>query len=747
MKIRIIIVYLLMPLALSAEPIQRHILAFWDSVVEKIVEDSLVHRTIEMPLNHLGLDVVYHDINAPLPILSKTDGIRGVVVCFPISTAMKSPEQFIEWAIRAIDLGKKIVLMKNVGFLTNSLGHYTSSDLQNKLYEKLGFINSQQWVDYPDEYQVMVMGEGLFPFEKQLPTFLPGFCRTRIYDSATRSFLKIGIPGRPETEADLVIIGPHGSYISEYYDNTFDPLLFVQAPRLIGWYVNPFRFFELAFDVVGMPIPDTTTLAGLRVFISTCHGDNWNSATLMEEYAGMDIYNSEVILEKIIKPNSDIPIAVAMVAADLDPQWAARQKSQEIARAYASLPQVEMASHTYSHPFDWEFFHVGGTEKEMDYLSLYPYGSWGNTFLSWLNAKMYQIYSPKVFEKKLKWGYFLPRAYANERFDIQKEIFGSVDFLNNFTSENKKTKLLMWSGDSRPWGAAVQLCEDGGIKNFGGGFVQFDAQHPSTLFVYPLCRKPEGVIQLYASSNAENAYTDGWKDNFYRFKFLPETLINTESPRRLKPIHLYYHSFSGQFTSSVNAILHNIAYIRTQSPIAIQVCRYWDIGQGFFSVIIEEIGNKIWKILNRRGLQTIRYDRSSDHHVDFHHSKGVVGYKEHQKSLYVYLDASVNEPVIALSQFEGQQVPYLIDSSWEIWGLKRNVNHLDFNASGWGPLKMQWMVSLPGDYIVEVAYLEDQVLEKEILKKQVVETTKEGVLKVDLELPYNVQTQISIYLK
>lgn len=736
MKLRILFTLLLLPIDLFTAPLDRKIIAFWDSLVDNVVEDSLVHRTVEMPLNHLGLDIEYYDVQKPLPALAKNDGVRGVLICFSENVKVQDPEKFINWAVNAIDMGKKVVLMRNTGFLANLQGEYTSEDTQNRLYEKLGISNSQEWVDYTYDYQIAASSNELIPFEKKFNHPLPGFYRTRVFDSSAKSYLKIAIPGKPETEVDLVVLSPQGGYIAEYYANTFDPIQFSTNSRLLGWYVNPFRFLELAFETTNLPIPDTTTLAGRRIFFATCHGDNWNNETSMEEYQGKEIYNAEVILEKVIKPHPDIPIAVGLVAADFDPKWAAKKRSQETAKKYFETPQVEAATHTYSHPFFWEFFRTGADEKERDYLSFYPYGSWENSFQSWFRARMYQLYSPKEFAKRLKWGYFLPRAYANEKFNLEKEIGGSVDYLNQFAPKNNQIKLMIWPGDSRPWDQPVRLCETAGLENFGGGFVQFDAEHPSVLFVYPLARKPGGWIQLYAAANAENAYTQGWKDNFYRFSLLPETLKNLESPRRLKPILLYYHSYSGEFDASVNAILSNIKFIKSQAPIAIQVKRYCSIGKGFFSAVIDKLTDRSWKILNRQGLQTIRFDHPNGKSVDFSTSNGVIGYKNYQNSLYVYLDAAVEEPLIALGDLQDGKTSYLEESSWEIWDLKRNQETLEFKTKGWGPLFMQWKMPRAGTYTMQAAS-----------NQQTLETSPDGILKIELNLPYNNTTLITLTTK
>jgi polysaccharide biosynthesis protein PelA len=720
--------------SLQAEPVKRRILAFWDSKTDIIVEDSPIHRILEMPLNYLGLDVIYHDIQKPLPTLSQQDEIRGILICFIFSAKMQDPEKFIDWLLTAVDLGKKVVLMKNMGFSTNLKGEYTPLDLQNRLFEKLGFTNTEEWVDYPYDYQVLTASPELLPFELNIPKPVPAFYRTRVIDKAAQSYLKVGIPGKPESEADVVIIGPQGAYVSNEYDNLYDYSL---GTRALGWYINPFEFFTKAFDIAGLPVPDTTTLAGRRIFFSTIHGDDWNSETLIEEYHGKEIFSSEVILERVIKPNPDIPVAVALVAADFDPEWVAKKKSPETARGYFNLPQVEAASHTYSHPFYWDFFRTGASEKEREFLPFYPKGAWERSYLSWFRAKMYQIYSPKAFAKRLKWGYALPRAYANEKFNVNKEISGSIDYLNQFAPPKNKIKLLIWSGDSRPWDIPVELCVKAGVNNFGGGNVRFDAEYPSVLFVSSLARKPGGIIQLYAAANAENSYTNSWKDTFYGFQYLPETLKNTNSPRRLKPLLLYYHAFSGEFAASLNAVLSNLAFIRTQSPIAIRVARYCDIGSGFFTAKIEPLGENAWKIQDRQGLQTFRFDKAKDSSIDLSASKGVIGYRDHEDSLFVYLDASVDQPEIVLSKIKNENISFLIDSNWEIWDLQRTADGVDFKTSGWGKLSMRWKMPRSGTYAATTSSKSEANFE----------TSPEGILEISLDLPYNTQTQLGLKLR
>ncbi|MDP2417753.1 MAG: hypothetical protein Q8M33_09745, partial [Hydrogenophaga sp.] len=50
-------------------------------------------------------------------------------------------------------------------------------------------------------------------------------------------------------------------------------------------------------------------------------------------------------------------------------------------------------------------------------------------------------------------------------------------------------------------------------------------------------------LQVYAPMQNENVYTNLWTGPFYGFSRLLETIALTESPRRLKAVNLYYHTY------------------------------------------------------------------------------------------------------------------------------------------------------------------------------------------------------------
>jgi hypothetical protein len=105
---------------------------------------------------------------------------------------------------------------------------------------------------------------------------------------------------------------------------------------------------------------------------------------------------------------------------------------------------------------------------------------------------------------------------------------------------------------------------------------------------------------------------------------------------------------------------------------------------------------------------------------------------------YVHLDPSVKEPIVAVVDRQGVAIthePYFIDSSWEVWDVKKGVEGMEFYTSGWGKLVMTLQMPSGGSYQLKV---NDQPY-------KTLAVTSDNLLKIEEELPYN--TQIKITLK
>ena len=67
-----------MSMAEQGRELPRVILGLFDSRREPNPEESRIHRLLDMPLNHLGLVVRYHDIAKGLPDPASLADVRGV---------------------------------------------------------------------------------------------------------------------------------------------------------------------------------------------------------------------------------------------------------------------------------------------------------------------------------------------------------------------------------------------------------------------------------------------------------------------------------------------------------------------------------------------------------------------------------------------------------------------------------------------------------------------------------------------
>jgi hypothetical protein len=261
--------------------------------------------------------------------------------------------------------------------------------------------------------------------------------------------------------------------------------------------------------------------------------------------------------------------------------------------------------------------------------------------------------------------------------------------------------VLQWSGDTTPSEAAVAATRQAGVRNLNGGDTRFDPEFHSYGWVAPLGRQVGAQRQVYASNSNENTYTDLWTDRIFGFKYLVETHKNTESPIRVKPHNIYYHMYSGEKLPSLLAVLDNYRYAQTQELAPITASTYAAIVDGFHSASFHLLEPGRWRIENRDGLQTIRFDRAADLSVDFSRSSGVLGQRLYQNSLYVTLDVADPAPVLALSRTPAPG-PYLSHSRWLISELRVNDGSFTFKAQGFGAGEAVWKVTPGRTFLMEV---------------------------------------------
>jgi len=698
--------------AYEPEPIPRTILALYDSRVSEQPFYTAAHQMAEMPLNHLGCRVRYADVSKPLPAPDSLSDIRGVLMWME-SGEMQDPEGFLRWAEEVAARGKAFVLIGDLAFMADSRGEPTSGFLVNRFLKSIGLRCLFDWTPITYDVSLEILDPRVVGYERKFDGVIPPFEKIRAIDPDSRVFLRIlaaagrkdyGGKGLRQTAADLVVVTPNGGYVASGYTHFSDP----ENDRK-SWILNPFEFFRQAFRTDDLPKADTTTLSGNRIYYSHIDGDGWRNISMVPKYARRPTISAEVILKEVLEPFTDLPVTVGPVAADLHPDWLGRELDREVARRIFALPHVELGNHTFSHPFDWGFFEDGDPDKEIPYLDRYEH-SWKQSLApSWIAywSDLFGLDRKVIASDHREGAYETPRAFALEPFSLEMEILGASAFIESLAPPGKKVRIIQWSGNTRPFEEAIRTARLAGLANINGGDTRFDRDFASVAWVAPVGRQVGSEIQIYASNSNENTYTDLWSDRYFGFVHLIRTFENTETPIRLKPINVYYHMYSGEKLSSLNAVLANLRYIRTHKLCPVPTSRFAMIGTGFFTAEFARLGPDRWLVRNHGQLQTVRFDGSTFKQVDFPRSRGVIGQKHFQGSLYVALDRSETEPVIALKAHAAPHLlpdasrPYLVEGRWDVWNLEIETGgRFRFQTAGYGPGILLWKVPRPGTYTV-----------------------------------------------
>jgi len=678
-------------IALETRPVARRVLALYDGKAEGQPSATRIHQLVEMPLNHLGYEVVYHDVAAGPPGPDDLVGVRAVLTWF--LEPLKEPRTVGEWLWHTIEpTAMRYVVFGEVLPGLPSDAHQVS----DRLFAKLGIIDSHDYVDLGFASRVTLADKAMIGFERPIDKVLPGFPVLGVASGRIKVHLSVSVPyAVPEQTSALVATGSGGGYAAEGFAIYYEP----QADRM-AWTLNPFRFLREALGEERFPIPDVTTLDGRRIYFSHIDGDGWNNVTEIEAYKAGDVSSSEVVLKEAIAPFPDLPVSVALIGCDVDPAVGGRASAGDIARRIFALPQVEVASHTHSHPYDWKFFERYNRQAEIEKIEALqqPQPSLRES----LNQQIFQIAGkplPVTAANKYVAGTDdLPRTFLKNPFDLGTEVAGALRVSESFAPPGKKAGLYQWSGDTMPFEAAIKATRLAGVPNINGGDSRLDREFPSVAYIPPISRKVGRERQIYAANSNENTYTNDWTGPYYGFFMLEETLRNTDLPRRLKPFNLYYHMYSGEKPAALAAVRHFLQEARAGDVIPIAASQYSKIADSFFGVAIAQVGATSWTVSNRGALQTVRFDHAEDVTLDFAGSRGVIGARRHGDALYVSLDPVVERAIVTIADRRAAETdakappvrPLLLDSRWQLSGVAGEGCGFTAHAEGYGRGEMRF---------------------------------------------------------
>jgi len=365
------------------------------------------------------------------------------------------------------------------------------------------------------------------------------------------------------------------------------------------WILDPFAFLQRALQLPAMPRPDATTENGRRIATVHIDGDGFVSRA---EIPGTP-YSGVTVLKDFIQPNPFLT-SVSVIEGEVGPRGMYPHLARElepIAREILADAKVEVATHTFSHPFFWQ--------PEL--------------------AAKREGFNPE-------YGYMMAIP-GYDKVDFTREIVGSRDYINQrLTTPKKPVKMLFWSGDAMPDAATVKLAYESGLSNVNGGNTALTNAYPSLTGLYPLIRPTAGGIHYYAPVINENVYTNLWTGPYYGFRGVMETFALTDKPRRLRGLHLYYHFYSGTKQASIK-VMHDIYRdMQNQQPISLWMSDYVARMHGLYQASLAKRADGGWQIRGMDGLRTVRLAPELGW-PDLRRSQGIAGVRDLPQGRYVHL--------------------------------------------------------------------------------------------------------------
>lgn len=433
-------------------------------------------------------------------------------------------------------------------------------------------------------------------------------------------------------------ITPWGGYVLERFS-------VVTLPGNNGdrWVIDPFAFFEKALRLPKIPVPDTTTEAGRRMLMVHMDGDGFVSRA---EIPGTPLAG-EVILNRFLK-KYPIPMTISIIESEISPQGLHPDLSpaaEKLAKETFKLPHVAISSHSYSHPFVWRNAQSGD------------------------DTSGYNLSIP---------GY---------QFNLEREVKGSVRYIESrLTPPGKKVEVFLWTGDCVPGSDALKMVEDAGMVNMNGGDTVATRSNNSVTAVEGLGVPRANGLQIYAPNQNENVYTNNWTGPFYGFERVIETFDFTESPRRLKPIDIYFHTYIATKMAGIKSLEKIFNYALAQDVTPVHITDYAYKVQDFHQMVVAKSANG-WRIRGAQNLRTLRIP-SSIGHVQVANSQAVAGFRTMKDKDYAYVHLSGDWAEIQMGE-QASNTPYLVSANAKIEKSEFQKGRSIWSLKGYVPLKFE----------------------------------------------------------
>jgi len=598
----------------TKEAIKREILTLID---ERRLDRTLLeaHQHGDTVLQYLGYKQHFHDISKnKFPSIQEVKNkYLGVIVW--LQDYATNPLKLIKWLKQLHKNDIKIVFINNFGFpIKDRELNFLKIEIAQKSLMRKRIQHQDPIVGY------------------EIP---PSLARSimQIYlkdPDATPLLSYENIDGSISTNGAITSWG--GYLINNAY------MLNVKKDNL--WVTDPFAFFQRALRLPTLPVPDPTTQNGSRLFFTHVDGDGMVNKVegAVDKISGEELYDQVLTKYKI-------PHSISVIGCEINPKYPLYpqyvHRARKAAQKIFALPNVEPASHTFTHPFFWAMIKDDNLPKEY----------------------------------RLK-----PNGY---HFSLKNELFYPLqDIQQNLLPKNttKKAQTIFWSGDCAPRLNALKFVYKHHILNINGGDTIITKTQPWLSLVAPFGLERSGYYQIYTGQQNENIYTHDWLGPYWGFKRVLETYELTDKPNRYKPIDIYYHIYSASKEASLKSLKFVFdSVLKQKNLFPIYTSEYIPKVQDMYDVSMANEGDE-WLIAGMKDLKTLRLD-GEKHFVDMEQSPTAIGITKHLTHYYISLDNNQTH-YITLTQ-QKQHVPFIVHANGYLQEYTKKENTISYRFKGY----------------------------------------------------------------
>ena len=571
-------------------------------------------RLLTMPLNYLGYGAEYVDYNK-LPAVVPPSRYAGVVVLLGAQGNAAAQKKLAHWLEQRVEEHMPLVLNDDVLPMLGALGAKLGVELPPPLESSAPVAIVQQ--------------APMVGFERQPRPPINEFVPIRL---RTGSPLLTWRQGQGE---QVAAASTHwGGYVMAPFSSVT-----LSNSEETRWVINPFIFLRQALQLPDMPVPDVTTESGRRMLLVHMDGDGFVSRS---ELPGNPLAG-EAVRDRVVK-RYPVPMAISVIEAELSPKGLYPQfsaQAESVAREIFSAPHVEMASHSYSHPFNWRKASAGS------------------------DGEAYNLRLP---------GY---------QFDLQREIEGSIRYIERqLAPPGKKVRLFLWTGDCIPGRNALVWAQRVGVMNMNGGDTIATRSRSTVTQVEGLGLERDGLFQVFAPNQNENVYTNEWRGPFYGFERVIETFEFTETPRRLKPINIYFHTYLTTKLAGMRSLDKVFSYAMAQEISPVFASDYAKKVEDFARVSVSRTATG-WRVRGVEHVHTLRAPAVLGV-PQIRASESVGGFSQRGEDVYVHMAGASAELLFA--PIEPTEVR-LVSANARIESIQKTTTGYRWNLIGHVPLE------------------------------------------------------------